>query len=152
MDTDLPYWARGLGLHPHPEGGFFAETWRSEVSVAADALPAGYDAARALASSILYLLLPGQVSAWHVVRSAELWLHHRGGALVLTTGGDDPAGPGEEVERLLGTEPQAGHSPQLVVPAGHWQTARPATDEPVLVGCVVSPGFDFADFRLMSAE
>jgi uncharacterized protein len=150
-DNALPYWARGLGLQPHPEGGFFAETWRSPVTVPATVLPPGYDGDRSLATSILFLLLPGQRSAWHVVRSAELWLHQRGGPLMLSLGGDDPAGPagGDAVrEHLLGTEPQAGQSPQLLVPPGHWQSARSATDEPVLVGCVVAPGFDFADFRL----
>jgi predicted cupin superfamily sugar epimerase len=150
-DNALPYWARGLGLRPHPEGGFFAETWRSEITVAADALPAaaGYAGPRNLATSILYLLLPGQHSAWHVVRSAELWLHQRGGPLILTLGGDDPHGPDAGRDVLLGTEPQAGQAPQVLVPAGVWQSARPATDEPVLVGCVVAPGFDVADFRLL---
>jgi predicted cupin superfamily sugar epimerase len=153
MDENaLPYWARGLGLQPHPEGGFFAETWRSPVTLDEAALPAGYKGSRNLATSILYLLLPGQHSAWHVVRSAELWLHQRGGPLVLSLGGDDPAGPaaGDDVrDLLLGTEPQAGQSPQLLVPPDHWQSARPATDEAVLVGCVVAPGFDADDFRLL---
>lgn len=149
-ESELPYWARGLGLEPHPEGGYYAETWRSPLTVDAAALPPGYDGPRSLATSILYLLLPGQRSAWHVVRSAELWLHQRGGALLLTLGGDDPAGPAAGArDHLLGTEPQAGQSPQLLVPAGHWQSARPATDEAVLVGCVVAPGFDVADFRLL---
>jgi predicted cupin superfamily sugar epimerase len=149
VDTsDLPPWARGLGLQPHPEGGCYAETWRSDVTLPATALPAGYDGPRSLATSILFLLLPGQESAWHVVRSAELWLHQRGGPLALTTAGDDPEGPGEPHVRLLGTEPDRGELPQLLVPAGHWQSARPAAAEPVLVGCVVAPGFDFADFRL----
>jgi predicted cupin superfamily sugar epimerase len=150
-DNALPYWARGLGLQPHPEGGFFAETWRSPVRLPAAALPPGYDGERNLATSILYLLLPGQHSAWHLVRSAELWLHQRGGPLMLSLGGDDPVAPatGADVrEQLLGTEPQAGQSPQLLVPPGHWQSARPATDEAVLVGCVVVPGFDVADFRM----
>jgi len=153
MDENaLPYWARGLGLQPHPEGGFFAETWRSPVTLDAANLPPGYDGPRNLATSILYLLLPGQRSAWHVVRSAELWLHQRGGPLMLSLGGDAPAGPatGDGVrDLLLGTEPQAGQAPQLLVPPGHWQSARPGTDEAVLVGCVVAPGFDVADFRLL---
>ena len=159
-DNALPYWARGLGLQPHPEGGFYAETWRSPVTLPPAVLPPGYAGERNLATSILYLLLPGQRSAWHVVRSAELWLHQRGGPLILSLGGDDPAGPGRGPgsrgagpdavhDHLLGTEPQAGQSPQLLVPPGHWQSARPATDEPVLVGCVVAPGFDVADFRLL---
>jgi predicted cupin superfamily sugar epimerase len=153
-DVELPYWARGLGMQPHPEGGFFAETWRSEVTLPPGALPPGYDGPRALATSIVFLLLPGQESAWHVVRSAELWVHQRGGPLVLGLGGTDPEGPAppdEVTERILGTEPQAGQAPQIVVPAGVWQRAHPADDEPVLVGCVVVPGFEFADFRLFPA-
>ena len=146
--SDLPGWARGLGLQPHPEGGFYAETYRSAVSLPAEVLPPGYTGARDLATSILFLLLPGQESAWHVVRSDELWLHHRGGPLTLRLGGEDPAGPGEVHEVLLGPDPDAGHVFQALVPAGHWQAAVPAGGEPVLVGCVVAPGFDFADFRL----
>ena len=71
---------------------------------------------------------------------------------MLSLGGDDPAGPasGDDVrEQVLGTEPQAGQSPQILVPPGRWQSARPATDEPVLVACVVVPGFDARVFRML---
>lgn len=140
--ADLPPWAAGLGLAPHPEGGWYARTWASEVAVetAGGTRPAG--------TAVLFLLLPGEVSAWHVVASAELWCHHRGSPLALGLGGDDPAGPGPAVERRLGSDLAAGEHPQLLVPAGTWQTARPVADEPALVSCVVVPGFDFADFRL----
>jgi predicted cupin superfamily sugar epimerase len=80
------------------------------------------------------------------VRSDELWFHHRGGPLRLWLAGDGEA-PGETAERLLGPDVQGGQRPQLVVPGGHWQAARPV-DEAVLVSCVVVPGFDFADFTL----
>jgi predicted cupin superfamily sugar epimerase len=152
----LPDWAQGLELQPHPEGGYFAETWRSPIELPAATLPPGYDGPRSLATSILFLLLPGEVSAWHLVRSDELWIHQRGGPLTLDLGGDDPSGPkpdsvsgqksGRELQ--LGTDVAADQSPQLLVPAGHWQTARPTLDEPVLVACVVSPGFDYRDWRL----
>jgi predicted cupin superfamily sugar epimerase len=145
----LPDWAAGLGLQPHPEGGWFAETWRSTVPVPAGVLQ-GYEGPRVLATSIVFLLLPGEVSAWHVVRSDELWIHQRGGPLALTLGGDDPDGPGVAEPVLLGTD--AGQRPQVVVPAGVWQTARPAGDEPVLVACVVAPGFDYRDWRLLAPD
>ncbi len=144
----LPSWARGWGLQPHPEGGFYAETWRSPLTLMASALPPEYDGERALASSILFLLLPGQVSAWHVVRGDELWIHQRGGPLMLGLGGDSPDGPGEVTQTVLGTDGAAGQTPQLVVPARFWQTARPAADEPVLVANLVAPGFDYRDWRL----
>jgi uncharacterized protein len=146
--TSLPEWADGLELQQHPEGGWYAETWRSTLEVPSQALPAGYEGPRSLATSIVFLLLPGEVSSWHVVRSDELWIHQRGGPLTLGLGGNDPAGPGQARELQLGTDVPAGQSPQLLVPAGHWQTARPTGPEPVLVACVVAPGFDYRDWRL----
>jgi hypothetical protein len=145
----LPTWADGLGLVQHPEGGWFAETWRSAIELTPEQLPPGYQGPRPLATSIVFLLLPGEESAWHVVRSDELWIHQRGGPLTLGLGGTDPTRPGETEELQLGTDVRAGQSPQLLVPAGTWQTARPSADEPVLVACVVSPGFDYRDWRLL---
>ena len=130
-----------LGLAAHPEGGWYRRTWASP-----DEIPA-HGGSRPVATSILFLLQPGEVSAWHRVASAEIWLWQGGGRLALTLGGPavDPAS-GEQV--ILGPDPTAGDALQAVVPAGHWQTARPLDDEAVLVGCVVAPGFDFADFEL----
>ncbi|TQF74958.1 cupin domain-containing protein [Rhodococcus spelaei] len=144
--AELPDWARSLDLTPHPEGGWYRETWRSGVTVPATALP-DHPGARSAGTAILFLLLPGQQSAWHTVRSEELWLWHRGGPLQLDLGGDGDQ-PGPATERLLGADLLGGQTPQLVVPARHWQRARPTRDEPTLVSCVVVPGFDFADFRL----
>jgi predicted cupin superfamily sugar epimerase len=126
-----------VDLIPHPEGGWYAETWRSDVMVQTPAGP------RPSATAILFRLNRGEESRWHRVRSAELWLWHRGGPLDLTLGG-----PGERPvpEPSLRLHPG---NPQLVVPPGVWQTARPAGDDGVLVSCVVSPGFDFADFELL---
>ena len=143
----LPSWARPLGLQPHPEGGWFAETYRSSVELPADALPGDYPGPRASATSILFLLQPGEESAWHRVRSDELWLHQRGGRLELQLGGSGAQPePGERL--VLGPDPETGDALQALVPAGVWQRAAPAGPEPVLVGCVVTPGFDFADFTL----
>ncbi|MQA94512.1 MAG: cupin domain-containing protein [Streptosporangiales bacterium] len=139
-----PATAEALDLLPHPEGGWFAETWRTGVRFS----PPGYGGPRATATGIYFLLAPGEESRWHVVRSDEVWLHHAGGPLELLLGGT--AGePAEPRTSVLGTDLAAGHRPQLLVPAGTWQAARPSptATEPTLVSCVVSPGFDFADFR-----
>lgn len=142
--TDLPDWARSLDLSPHPEGGFYRETWRSELTLPQNALPPDYTGPRAAGTAILFLLMPGQQSAWHTVRSAELWLHHRGSPLLLEVGREIPGA----TTQLLGSDIAAGEHPQFVVPPGHWQRARPRDDEPTLVSCIVVPGFDFADFGL----
>ncbi|GAA1897415.1 cupin domain-containing protein [Lapillicoccus jejuensis] len=140
----LPPWAAPLGLRRHPEGGWYAETWRSEVEVPGGVT--GLPGPRAAATAIHFLLLPGEESAWHRVRSAELWLLHRG-ALELSLGGVG-ARPAPERTDVLGPDLAAGQRLQLLVPAGHWQAARPLHGEPCLVSCVVAPGFDFADFEL----
>jgi uncharacterized protein len=113
----------------------------------------GYDGERATATAIYFLLHPGERSEWHLVRSEELWFWHSGGPLRLRLGGSDPAAPTEAPSVLtLGADAQRGEQPQLIVPAGVWQSAEPAGDQPVLVSCVVSPGFDFADFRLLAPD
>jgi uncharacterized protein len=141
--TERPPLAEQLDLRPHPEGGWFRETWRSPVRLR----PAGYAADRSAATAIYFLPCPGEESAWHVVRSDELWLWHRGGALTLRLGGS-AAQPAEASVVTLGADVSNGEQPQAVVPGGTWQSAAPAGPEAVLVSCVVAPGFDFADFRL----
>lgn len=141
--TQRPPLAEQLDLQPHPEGGWFRETWRSPVSFR----PEGYAGDRSAATAIYFLLCPGEESAWHVVRSDELWLWHRGGPLALRLGGSS-ARPAEASVVVLGADLGSGQRPQVVVPGGTWQSAAPAGQEPVLVSCVVAPGFDFADFRL----
>ena len=142
-DTHRPQLAELLDLSPHPEGGWFRETWRSAVELSPD----GYAGPRASATCIYFLLGPGEESRWHRVRSTELWLWHSGGPLHVQLGGTDGS-PGRPETKVLGPDVTAGQSPQVIVPADEWQAARPATDEAVLVSCVVSPGFDFADFEL----
>ncbi|MDL4771898.1 cupin domain-containing protein [Spirillospora sp. NBC_01491] len=140
---DRPATAEALDLLPHPEGGWFRETWRSAVRLTPD----GYPGERATATGIYFLLPPGEESMWHAVRSDEVWLWHRGGPLALLLGGDGER-PGASPRTVtLGPDVEDGQRPQAVVPAGVWQAARPAGAGEVLVSCVVSPGFDFADFR-----
>ncbi|MEU0541314.1 cupin domain-containing protein [Nocardia sp. NPDC005978] len=133
-----------LDLLPHPEGGWFRETWRSAHSFT----PSGYPGARAAGTGIYYVLGPGERSVWHRVRSDELWLWHTGLPLRLTLGGNGSR-PDDFRDHVLGGDVLAGQRPQVLVPAGWWQSAEPlpGTADEVLVSCVVSPGFDFADFE-----
>jgi predicted cupin superfamily sugar epimerase len=142
--TELPDWLRHLDLLPHPEGGWYRETWRSELTIGESALPKDYVGPRSAGTAILFALLPGQHSAWHTVRSAELWFHHRGGPLELQIGRERTSA----ASHVLGSDVLGGEQPQVLVPPGYWQSARPLGPEPSLVGCVVVPGFDFADFVL----
>jgi uncharacterized protein len=124
---------RRLDLQPHPEGGFYRETFRSPTRLS---LPDGR--ARSASTAIYYLLPSGSFSTWHQVASDEVWHHYDGAPLRLYV-----LGQGEH--RL-----DAGH-PQAAVPAGAWQAAEPEGGA-VLCGCTVAPGFDFADFRLGDPE
>lgn len=115
-----------LGLKPHPEGGFYQETFRDSASTA-----------------IYYLLREEDRSAWHrVTHAAEVWHHYAGAPLELCLS----EGRGRKVIRL-GTDLAAGEEPQAVVPPGVWQSARPLGGW-VLVGCTVAPGFEFASFEM----
>ncbi|HEV7469298.1 MAG: uncharacterized protein QOJ30_5571 [Pseudonocardiales bacterium] len=136
--TSVPALAVALDLEPHPEGGYFRRTWTSPVTLETDHGP------RPSATAILYLL-DGE-SRWHRVRSAELWCWHSGSIVTLVPGGDG-ASPHPGRPLTLGP-PSAGARPQHEVPGGHWQSARLLGSEPALVTCVVSPGFEFADFEL----
>ena len=140
-----PRTAELLDLAPHPEGGWYRETWRAGPP----SQPDGYPGPRAAATGIYFLLPPGEESAWHRVRSDEMWLWHSGGPLIMLDGGngDRPASQPDVV--TLGPDLIAGQVPQHVIPGGHWQAARPAADREVLVSCVVAPGFYFADFTLL---
>ena len=131
-----PPLAERLDLEPHPEGGWFRQTWASPVSVT---LPDGR--VRPTATLIYFLLPAGESSAWHRVSSDELWLAHTG-TVTLELGGDGPA-PVALSTQMVSSDQQ----PQALVPAGTWQRTLP-TDTDALVSCVVSPGFDFADFEL----
>jgi predicted cupin superfamily sugar epimerase len=124
----------GLGLAPHPEGGHFREIYRRPP----------VDGGRSTMTSIYYLLAPGEQSAWHRLAAAdEVWFHHAGDPLALRLSAD-----GVRYENhLLGTDVARGQRPQVIVPAGCWQSAE-VRGAWSLVGCAVSPGFEFSDFEL----
>ncbi len=122
-----------LGLAPHPEGGFYRQTFPRLAK----------DGERADSTAIYYLLPAGKVSAWHrVVDADEVWHFYSGAPLELTVA----AGP-KRSTTLLGVDLAAGQRPQSVVPAGVWQTAR-TLGEWSLVGCTVAPGFRFESFEM----
>ncbi|MGQ0455526.1 MAG: cupin domain-containing protein [Hyphomicrobium sp.] len=126
-----------LGLAPHPEGGFFRETFRD------DAANGGEMRDRAASTAIYFLLRSGEVSRWHRVDAAEVWHYYAGHPLVL-----DIAPTGEAATSIrLGPHLAAGERPQAIVPGGHWQRARSA-GQWTLVGCTVAPGFEFSGFEI----
>ncbi|HEX3776784.1 MAG TPA: cupin domain-containing protein [Polyangiaceae bacterium] len=130
-----------LALVPHPEGGFFSETFRAAASVEAH-----FGARRAASTAIYFLLRAGDFSAFHRVRSDEIWHHYLGASLELHT--IDRAGTHRRI--ALGKELLRGERPQWVVPAGTLQAARVSGAGFALCGCTVAPGFDFADFEMPS--
>jgi uncharacterized protein len=136
MASARPPLAETLDLAPHPEGGWFRQTWVSPASVT---LPDGR--VRATATLIYFLLPAGESSAWHRVASDEVWLAHQG-QVRLEYGGSGPH-PVPERSTVLAPDGDA----QALVPAGVWQRTLPA-DADALVSCLVSPGFDVADFEL----
>lgn len=122
-----------LGLQPHPEGGFFVETWRHDPG----------DGSRGAGTSIYFLLERGQRSHWHRIDAHEQWHHYAGAPLELSISVD-----GDSVESaVLGTDIFAGQRPQLEVAPRAWQSARSLGDW-TLVGCTVSPAFVFEAFEL----
>jgi predicted cupin superfamily sugar epimerase len=141
-------------LQPHPEGGFYAETYRSDLDIPPSALPEAYDGPRAAGTSILYLLPADARSEWHRVRSDELWLHQGGRALDLDIGDEPDRNHASVSSHRVGLADDA--HPQVLVPGGAWQAAEPVSDDQSvvdadwsLVACVVVPGFHPEDFELV---
>jgi predicted cupin superfamily sugar epimerase len=121
-----------LGLKPHPEGGYYGETFRDEPG------PDG----RSRVTAIHFLLKAGERSHWHKVDAAELWFWHGGGPLKLSI-----AHSGTTEHITLGADLFAGQTPHGIVPPGAWQAAEPLGDY-ALVSCAVAPGFEFSGFVL----
>lgn len=122
-----------LGLAPHPEGGHYAETWRQVPE----------DGGRGAGTAIYYLLTAGERSHWHRVDATEIWHYHAGDPLRLLLSED-----GREARAVvLGSDLAAGQSPQVIVPPFCWQAAEPLGAW-TLVGCTVSPAFEFAGFEM----
>jgi uncharacterized protein len=134
---------QGLGLTPHPEGGYFREVYRSAARVQ----PADGRADRLALTTIYFLLVAGQVSRWHRVASDEVWHYYEGDPLELLVA---DAGFSDVSRRLLGPVGDRTE-PVHVVVASEWQAARPIGAY-TLVGCTVGPGFEFSDFQMLDAS
>ena len=148
-NNNAKHWIEKLRLEPHPEGGYFRQTYRSDVMIACEALPAGFAGARAASTAIYFLLEGENFSAFHRLRSDEVWHFYAGSPLVVEV--IDPAGSRSSI--LLGDDSDAGQVFQAVVPAGCWFASHVAGWKRwVLVGCTVAPGFDFADFEMAKRE
>jgi uncharacterized protein len=146
---DARHWIEKLRLEPHPEGGYFRQTYRSEVMIKREALPAGFSGARAASTAIYFLLEGKNFSAFHRLRSDEAWHFYAGEALVVHVIHPD----GRYSRILLGRDFEAGQVFQAVVPAGCWFASHVEDWKGwVLVGCTVAPGFDFEDFELARLE
>ena len=138
-------WIKNLQLEPHPEGGYYRETYRSDVMLAREALPPGFSGPRPASTAIYFLVEGENFSAFHCLRSDELWHFYAGSPLRVHV--IDPAGVYSAL--LLGNDPQEGQIPQAVVAAGSWFGSHVADGKSwSLMGCTVSPGFDFADFEI----
>jgi uncharacterized protein len=139
------YWIERLKLEAHPEGGYFRQTYRSDLVIAREALPAGFAGARAASTAIYFLLEGKNFSAFHRLRSDEVWHFYVGSPLVV----DVIAPSGARSAILLGSDLEAGQVPQAVVPAGCWFASHVGEWKSfAVVGCTVAPGFDFADFEM----
>jgi len=142
---EAKYWIEKLQLEAHPEGGYFRQTYRSEVSIAREALPAGFAGARAASTAIYFLLEGENFSAFHRLRSDEVWHFYAGDPLVVHV--IEPEGNYSSI--LLGCDLEAGQVLQGVVRAGCWFASHVADwNSFSVVGCTVAPGFEFDDFEL----
>ncbi|HMH05353.1 MAG TPA: cupin domain-containing protein [Terriglobales bacterium] len=139
------YWIDKLGLIAHPEGGYYRETYRSGLAIAREALPPQYTGPRLVSTAIYFLLEGKNFSAFHRLRSDELWHFYAGGSFVVHVIDEE----GRYSEISVGSDPDAGERLQAVVKAGCWFASRTRNPESfALAGCTVAPGFDFEDFEL----
>lgn len=137
------------GMQPHPEGGFYKETYRSPEFILKDHLPRRFGGERRFSTAIFFLLTADSFSAFHKIKSDELWHFYEGGSLLLHILHIN----GRYELIRMGKKISAGEVFQAMAPAGSWFAAECAGgSEFSFVGCTVSPGFEFADFELAVAD
>jgi uncharacterized protein len=142
---DAQYWINHLALKPHPEGGFFRESYRSSVVIPESALPANFRGPRSASTAIYFLLAGEEFSALHRLAADEVWHFYAGSPLLVHS--INPNGHHSVIR--LGHNADAEEQQQCVVPGGHWfGSCLDAPDTYALVGCTVAPGFDFSDFEM----
>ena len=157
MAIDSGYWIKKLGLEPHPEGGYFRQTYKSELKVTPWALLSSLRPGTIpsigrprAASTAIYFLLEGEnFSAFHRLKSDEMWHFYAGSPLMVHV--IDPSG--KYSSTLLGSDAEAGQVFHAIVPAGCWFASHVADWKGwTLVGCTVAPGFEYEDFEMGKAE
>lgn len=138
-----------FAMQPHPEGGYYVSTYRAAGQIPKTALAPGFQGDRPFSTAILFLLEQGNFSAFHRIQSDECWHFYEGGTLLIHCIFPD----GRLQTIRLGRALNRGETYQYVVPAGVWFASEPASDSLYsLVGCTVSPGFDFAEFELAGRQ
>lgn len=142
---DAEFYAKKFKLIMHPEGGMFREFYRADLILETNALPAAYGAPRSCSTSIFYLLKGADFSAFHKILSDEIWYYHAGeGAFLYCIFPD-----GSLINYRLSADDHPEAQLQVVMPGGCWFAAKPISETGyILAGCMVAPGFDFADFTL----
>lgn len=138
-----------LGLQPHPEGGYFKETYRSPDIISHQELGKNYSGERNVSTCIYFLLTSDMFSAFHKINQDEIWHIYEGSPIELHTISEN----GNHSKYLIGADFSSNQTPQLVVHGGNYFAAKiPKKDAYALVGCTVAPGFDFEDFELPSRQ
>jgi predicted cupin superfamily sugar epimerase len=149
MSKDAAYWIQKLGLEPHPEGGYYRETYQADLVLPKESLPPNFTGPRPAATAIYFLLEAQNFSAFHRLRSDELWHFYFGGTLLIQVIDAD----GRYFEIQLGSDPEDGDALQAVVKTGCWFASEVKDGKSfAVVGCTVAPGFDFEDFELAERE
>jgi predicted cupin superfamily sugar epimerase len=137
------------GLQPHPEGGYFKETYRSDEKIKKEALGESYSGDRNCSTCIYFLLTSDKFSAFHRIKQDEIWHFYEGAPLRIHMITED----GEYSEVVVGRYLEAGEEPQYVVKGGVWFAVEVLEDNSFsFVGCTVSPGFDFQDFEMPTRQ
>lgn len=146
---EIQYLVKKLKLEPHPEGGFFKETYRSKNEIPQDILQGQYSGPRNISTTIYFLLTSDNFSAFHRIKQDEIWHFYLGSPISLHVISDK----GLYKKHFIGNDFEKGHFPQFIVKGGDWFASEiEDSNSFALAGCTVSPGFDFADFEMASQE
>jgi predicted cupin superfamily sugar epimerase len=145
MTIKTKKWISKLNLKPHPEGGFYSEAYRSDEILLSTSLDDKHTGSRSISTAIYFLLTENQFSAFHKIKSDEIWHFYDGAPINLYLISDD----GKMEVKKLGINIRENQIPQITIPKNIWFAAEPIDKENfTLVGCTVAPGFDFNDFEL----
>ncbi|MEJ2054580.1 MAG: cupin domain-containing protein [Calditrichaceae bacterium] len=148
-ENEPSYWIRKLNLQKHPEGGYFRESYRSSGIISAGHLPGKYNGDRNYSTSIYFLLTSDDFSAFHRLKSDEIWHFYYGSSLTLYRIDSE----GMLFKTKMGSNLENAELFQAHIKAGQWFGAKVNEEESfTLVGCTVAPGFDFSDFELGSRK